>query len=604
MKEADILLWAAGATKPIPRLDGVNDDRLLYLLGIDEAGLLESIQEHRLLHRFSDRAMRERLGWCTRPLMAQLWRLAAGVEARFAQQLAALREIREAMPSDGPPVILVKGCSTYAVTGERRALRPSIDLDLFAEDPESLHTLLQRLGYSGERLTRHEFAIMQRGRVTIEIHRHFPVLSYPVGVAGVDLDPMRHPGIWRQPSPVRPRVTADGSPWLHRARRESGHADLAEFAVRGVTADTADLTVTDATMSAFILCAHAFRDWIEPPFRRAVPIPLAVLADVSNLTVHPHFDRERFLQLVDRFAGHDSVQFVNTLLTSLLAANPLPLPGTAGGALGPLPAWSGRATGTVAAPGSDQPRKRFWALPWARPTKHASTPPALPRALSFDGCWAGVGYLEDAVNPPALRLLVERLGASELAATNGPLITPPPRHCTTLSPDCPLAPIERFLVQSQNDVTPGFGIAAHWGQGALTFTIRLHTRMEHGHRYDVRFGDGRRRIAHHWAVIEPDGTLAVGCEADDESVAHWETQAGTGCRVSFPWVTLPRWWRAGASLPAVIHLTQYLPLPDPDVWETDPVIVIPLIVLRPALAEPPDGCAQRAQPVTLPTTTA
>jgi hypothetical protein len=549
--EVSILRWAAGAPVALPRLDGVNDRRALYLLGLDEERLLDLVREHRLAQRFLARVRQERPGWCTQPLLAGVARQCAEVEARVRGQMAALREISAAVAARGSPVMVVKGCSTYALTGDVRTLRFSADLDLFYEDEAVLWDVLWRLGYTGERLDRHEFGVLHRGDIGVEIHRQFPVCSNPPELAAADLAPERNPGVWRQPAPPRPR--GDTLPWVHHARRDIRYADLAETAVRGLTPDTADLWVPDVTMSTFVFCAHEFRDFIEPSFKRRVPVQLAVLADIFELARHPQFDRQRFMELVKRFDGQDTVGFVGCLLASFFGSNPLPV-----------------AASTVAT-------KRRW-LSWPLGRRPLPEPwPALPRALSFHGCWAAVGFREDCLVPLALRTLVERLGANAVGAS-----TDEAREPYAFPGNGNGREIGRVILQSRGGTAMPFHLGVTWGREALTLGVTLSEPLNDGESYHLILRGGLYDTLHHWVKIDADGTMqAEGAEAGEGQAEVSRQGRGCTCRISFPWVALPRRWRVCDTIAALLHLLKYHDAPEPDARDYDPVMVVPLVIARP-----------------------
>ncbi len=72
MNLVDLLKWAAGAPVRLPRFDGLRDERLLALLGIEEAELLSLLHRHRLTQRFLHRYQQERPAWCSQTLPANL----------------------------------------------------------------------------------------------------------------------------------------------------------------------------------------------------------------------------------------------------------------------------------------------------------------------------------------------------------------------------------------------------------------------------------------------------------------------------------------------------------------------------------------------------
>src|SRR5262249_53645195 len=162
-----------------------------------------------LTQRFLHRYQQERPGWCSKTLLGSLLQQNALDTSHLRRQIEAMQELTRAMASHPYPPIIIKGFSTYALTGESYHLRGSADLDVFHCDPDYLLDTLQRLGFTGARHTiafdefgtlsceefpqtapevygEHEFGHMQRGDVKIELHRYFPACSYPQGVRQAD----------------------------------------------------------------------------------------------------------------------------------------------------------------------------------------------------------------------------------------------------------------------------------------------------------------------------------------------------------------------------------------------------------------------------------
>ena len=86
MDEIDILKWVAGAVIDLPNLEGFQDDRILYLLGIDEEKLIALLDTHRLSTRFLKRFRQERPTWCSRSLLESMRQQSAEAERQTRQQ--------------------------------------------------------------------------------------------------------------------------------------------------------------------------------------------------------------------------------------------------------------------------------------------------------------------------------------------------------------------------------------------------------------------------------------------------------------------------------------------------------------------------------------
>lgn len=328
----DFLRWAAGASVALPALASLRDERALALLGIDEDSLGTELRQHRLAARFVERLGPVRPGWCSRALLGRMLEACHAAEVNMQRQVAAIREIRDELePGVAPPLVL-KGFTSLLLTGERRYLRHSADLDVLHPDPDWLYGQLERLGYAGRRVGAHTCGTLARTDLQVDLHYYFPVWRYPAGMRQVDMRPDRHPGVWRQP-------------FGHLEESGIRYEHLAEGAVPGCVPGTEDLLVPDAAVTVLALCAHEFRHFLEGRLRHTPMVELATLASVADLARHPSFDRGRFLRLVDELQGHDSVEFVAWLLQEWLGANPLPVRvRCAGGFPQTLTPWGGWAT--------------------------------------------------------------------------------------------------------------------------------------------------------------------------------------------------------------------------------------------------------------------
>lgn len=307
--ELDLLKWGAGSVRPLPEVDGVNENQLLQL-----------VEKHRLPHRLLHRIEQEHPAWCSPSLFRGLLQLRAQAETMMRRQVAATREVAAALKS-AQPLLTIKGFSTYALTGENHHIRLSGDLDLLSDDVEQLWNTLEQLGYEGVK-TRDTFGfsriqnnhtaelgLMQRGSLAIEPHKYYPVLSYPQEVVESDLNPVQHSTLWLQnlPGPLQ---------------REMLYGDLLANSRLSRVSGSCDLVVPDAAMLALILCAHEFKVFLMGPFLQG-HIKLSTLADIRDLTGHAHFDKKQFLSLITEFDGHDAVGFAGRLLEDCLGTNPL-----------------------------------------------------------------------------------------------------------------------------------------------------------------------------------------------------------------------------------------------------------------------------------------
>lgn len=352
-----ILKWSAGAGEDVAGIEDIAPERLL-----------DSLAAHNLISRFYRRCQQEKPHWYVRTLSIPAYAKARAIESRTRHQIAMVREISEALPPDALPLIVIKGPSVFAMTGERRHLRFSGDLDLLCPDSQCLWDTLVELGYWGEKgdaadetkSSAHEFGVLTRGGTTIEIHNHFPVARYPDEVRQADLMPMRHPKRWVQGLP----------PFL---QSQISFDLLAAHSTEGVGPESRHLRVPDPAASILILCAHEFRNFLHSPFT-GMTVRLSALADVYDLARNPRFNVGCFLTLMAETGAEDSVCFVASLLHAYFGHQPLPV---------------------VAAPFQGR---------------------NFPQSLSYSGGWASLTEPSDILLMSGSEAFVPALGANQIVA--------------------------------------------------------------------------------------------------------------------------------------------------------------------------------------------
>lgn len=357
--ELPILLWAVTGEGPPPPARP------------DLRKLLSLAYEHRLIPRLLYLLRRMQPAWSSPALLAALQAENARAVVLHQRRIQALREITTAwehrMGPSAEPLIVVKGFSVFALTGDARHLRLSGDLDLFAPDPEALWQVLTDLGYHG---TRHggkftEYANLRRAEVAIEIHRFFAVYAYPEGLAAADLTPERNPGVWRQQfGPIR-RRTLDHAALRLRARQSE--VELC----RG-------LHVPEAALTALLLCAHEFGETLHSPFEIAVPVRLGIVADLLDLMRRPCFDAGRFHHLAAEYGAEDALRCMGAFIQLCGCSVPEALAGFTG------------------------------------------APSRLPRQVGFRGGWAALTTPHEELQPADRTALLHQLGSNRIDPSEDP----------------------------------------------------------------------------------------------------------------------------------------------------------------------------------------
>lgn len=421
-----ILTWAAGTDSQLPDVQDLDEQRLYALL-----------TEHRLTHRFLHRFVFQRPdwcgklvrgvpAWCSRHLLDRLFNHRQEVNQRFRRQLRAFQEIRSCLSSGEPPLILAKGAAIHALTGENRHIRFARDLDLFFHDPERLKRVMEHLGYSGEKLEAgHEYAILQREDIVVEIHRYFPVHSYPSAIEAIDLNPASSPLLWFQNLGLY--TTA-----------EVGYWDLAHECIHGKTKETKGMVVPNPCLSVLLLCSHIFKNYVEPAFWR---VHLSEAANVFDLVHHPDFEKTRFVELVERFHAVDAVGFVGILIESYLGRNP------------------------------------FSMLLSTFPLNHR---PAYPQLLTMTGGWAALRSVDECLSPRDSTALMYRLGATTVVAARHGL---PVRYEWGGIGER----INRIIVQTYGRGMLPLSLSVSWDDHALNVVVRVMEPLEDdAHDYNIQ----------------------------------------------------------------------------------------------------------------------
>lgn len=179
-------------------IEGVLDGKKIikWILGeriemiFNEKSVIEFIKKHRLVNRVLYRLNEEKPVWFTNTMLENLTEEQKKIDINLNQHKNTLKEISNVLCPRNQPLIVVKGFSTYALTHDCRNIRFSSDIDLFYGDMDYLKNSLYNLGFSmNGPMARHEFANMVRDDTDIDIHRCFPVFSYPNDHNLIELDP-------------------------------------------------------------------------------------------------------------------------------------------------------------------------------------------------------------------------------------------------------------------------------------------------------------------------------------------------------------------------------------------------------------------------------
>nr|AGZ94240.1 hypothetical protein [Kitasatospora sp. NRRL F-6133] len=289
------LAWAAGAPWPHGSESGA----------VEPEALVAALHAHRLDARFL-----RRLGEPGAPAVpdAAVRRVRERLDAtreRVRRQRELFAELAAACPEER--LVMLKGSTLYAHTGDPDSVRYSGDLDIVAAAPErAVRTAAAALDLerTADAAVLDEYAGLLHPELgLIEVHSYFPVPVLPPSVRTGAASPGRNPGAWRHEACIGE----------HRLT----HADLLENLADGIPG------VLAPELAVIVYAAHLYGDYL----RTMLPLPagtvrLDEVATVVDLCALPAFRPERFVRLVDRHRAHDVIGFVRALAADVLGLDP------------------------------------------------------------------------------------------------------------------------------------------------------------------------------------------------------------------------------------------------------------------------------------------
>jgi hypothetical protein len=291
------LFWAAGRPGEQPP-------------EVDEDALFAALDEHRLDGRFLRRvstatapAFSADLVTAVRDRHVQVTRR-VDVQVDTARQLAS--DARAAASDD--ELLLLKGFSLYALTGDRLTMRRSGDLDVMAADLDGFVARALAAGYQtlGEPDQLAEYAVLHHpDHGPVDLHSYFPVTHVPAGLPPSQYDAGANTGRWQQSAPFL----------VHKLR----HADLREHRSRSVAPPLEPLAILGPEMLALVYASHFFADYIM----NLLPLPVATVrldevATIVDLTRLPSFRPHVLDALAEHYDGQHVLAMAARLARELL----------------------------------------------------------------------------------------------------------------------------------------------------------------------------------------------------------------------------------------------------------------------------------------------
>ncbi|WP_240420360.1 nucleotidyltransferase family protein [Paenibacillus periandrae] len=298
----EIAKWAVGGTQDINEVNITDDDILFQVL-----------KEQRVIGRFLKRMKSDYPKKFSNELIEKLSNFQNDIEVRNRNFMKVLNELNEVIDSRNSSYIVIKGFSYYALTGESQSIRYSTDIDLFCNEFQLLKAGLSSINFvdTNEFLSPHEIGNMIRNNIVMDVHNYFPVLSYPKIVQQQkDYLPDQFQGYWFQKNQEL-RVT------------KIYYNDLLENSTFGITVDTNNIKILEPCMLILILCAHIFKDYVWEPYKVDL-LRLGELAEINDLCKHEKFDKNKLLELIEKYDAKVAVSFVRHLLIAFFECCNLP----------------------------------------------------------------------------------------------------------------------------------------------------------------------------------------------------------------------------------------------------------------------------------------
>ena len=299
----DALLWATGS--PTARF---------RLRPEQYATFFEAAKLHRISGRLL-RRLRAETSSVSHEFLAEALRLHEFTTTLARKNMEVADTLGRAMRKAGADehLILLKGFTLYAFTGDPLDLRLSGDLDVSVADLIGFIEVAEEHGFRHVRPLDHlaEFAVMvSPENAMVELHSRFDITGPDRNLSQSDIDPDKHPALWEQRRHfrvryVRPRDMA----------KNLGHSSVIPDTVRPLSPE----------MAALVSAAHMYKNFLRTPYPLPfATIPLDEIATFRDLCWLPAFDPVRFAALIEEFDGHTAVFFARSLASDLLGDDQLP----------------------------------------------------------------------------------------------------------------------------------------------------------------------------------------------------------------------------------------------------------------------------------------
>ncbi|WP_427052430.1 hypothetical protein [Paenibacillus sp. TC-CSREp1] len=226
---------------------------------------------------------------------------------KFDKQVLVLKELSENFKSRGfiDLPIVIKGASVFGITGDLRTLKRSNDIDIIYSDLPLLESVLTEMGFEKDEMntpSKHEYSLMVRGDILIDIHKCIPILKYSEGIIEKAVKAKRTgSNILFESFTQMQEYTVEYSELRHNSFKSSSNLDM---------------DVPEIHYQILILCAEIFRDYVKSQSHFSSGIVMADLLDVMELVGNPTFQMSKFKTITSGERSL-SVSFVAYLLKEI-----------------------------------------------------------------------------------------------------------------------------------------------------------------------------------------------------------------------------------------------------------------------------------------------
>lgn len=295
--EKEIIQWILGIKKSISETT---------LLSIDVEKLSAFLKEHKLTNRFF--LQMNKINEFSKYVIKFQNEWLKSKE-KYERQLGAFRHINNKLNKE-KPLILIKGFSAFAITGELELLKSSSDLDVFYFDENKLEIRLKEMNYVEFGLpSEHEYLnlVKKEGNffIIFDVHKYYPVYNYPEGLEKKDLELNRNSRDWKQYfSSCEAEI---------KVKKKIFYEDILKYSKKGITAETKEFFFPTVEMTIILLCCSMFKDFLYEPYKFP-NIKLVDLATIRGLSMHKSYNHEKLINLIEEFEAFDAVSFINILL--------------------------------------------------------------------------------------------------------------------------------------------------------------------------------------------------------------------------------------------------------------------------------------------------